>query len=144
MILQISSQNLASGLSLLGTTTKGGRCCVQLGNIYVEFICANYLYEILIKVRTMCSKNMNDEEGYDETCWNDTFLRGSMPRSCRRAPGREIERVKNMLDKLLLSLGTAQSWSFVLRWSGSFGHGSCLNTSRLDSYYVSLFFVFVV
>ena len=65
MILQISSQNLASGLSLLGTTS------VQLGNIYVEFICANYLYEILIKVLTMCSKNMNDEEGYDETRWND-------------------------------------------------------------------------
>ena len=45
----------------------------------------------------MCSKNMNDAKSFDETTRNDLYLRGSMSRYCRRAPGREIERVVKRL-----------------------------------------------
>ena len=45
----------------------------------------------------MCSKNMNDAKSFDENVRNDRSLRGSMPRYCRRAPGRQIERVVKRL-----------------------------------------------
>ena len=40
---------------------------------------------------------MNDAKSFDENEANDLLLRGSMPRYCRRAPGREIERVVKRL-----------------------------------------------
>jgi len=45
----------------------------------------------------MCSKIISDARALDETIRNDLLLRGSMSRYCRRAPGREIERVVKRL-----------------------------------------------
>ena len=40
---------------------------------------------------------MNDAKSLDENETNDLYLRGSMPRYCRRAPGRQIERGENSI-----------------------------------------------
>ena len=64
----------------------------------------------------MCSKIISDVRAIDETNGNDLLLRGSVSGYCRRAPGREIERVKKL-----------GAWTSVLEHATKWWSGFLLN-----------------
>ena len=72
----------------------------------------------------MCSKNMNDAKSFVESDGNDRSLRRSMPRYCRRAPGRQIERGEN-------SVRAASSFCLSL-FCVPMDHACVLLDERLD------------
>ena len=100
---------------------------IRINRKYWGSFCPDLLPEIIIgntifwiNVCTMCSKNMNDAKSFDEIEANDRSLRRSMPRYCRRAPGRQIHRVVTRLFLLYKLWAVSGLMSESVLWFGSF------------------------